>query len=173
MSKFAQFDEHGFAIAFYDEALHGQKQIPVYGQVPEPTEDEPDPVAPIIRFEINPNCGIPADAIEISEDQWLELVEFCGIRKWQDGTVVPFDPPAPEPVIPDRLSRRQFRLALIDAGLLEQVETWVSSQDIRTQAAYADSSTFLRTDEMLQQGFSGLGFTEEQINQFFTDASIL
>ncbi|MET3648635.1 hypothetical protein [Phyllobacterium ifriqiyense] len=84
-----------------------------------------------------------------------------------------YTPPAPEPVIPDRVSRRQFRLALIDAGLLVQVEGWVATQDIRTQAAYADSGTFLRTDEMLQQGFSSLGFMEEQINRFFTDAASL
>ena len=76
-------------------------------------------------------------------------------------------------VIPDRVTRRQFRLQLIDSGLLEQVEAWVATQDIRTQAAYADSGTFLRTDEMLQQGFAGLGFTEEQVDQFFTEAASL
>lgn len=81
--------------------------------------------------------------------------------------------PEPELVIPDRLSRRQFRLALIDAGLIEQVEGWVATQDIRTQAAYADSSTFLRTDEMLQQGFAGLGFSQAQVDEFFTAASTL
>lgn len=86
---------------------------------------------------------------------------------------MPHTPPAPEPVVLDRLSRRQFRLALIDAGLLEQVEGWVATQVIRTQAAYADSGTFQRTDEMLQRGFSGLGFTEEQIDHFFTEAARL
>ncbi|MHC1549385.1 hypothetical protein [Phyllobacterium sp. K27] len=142
MSKFAKIDENGFAIAFYDEALHGLDNI-------------------------------PADAIAISEGEWMELVEYNGLRKWQNGKIVTFEPPVPEPIIPDRLSRRQFRLALIDAGLLEQVEAWVATQDVRTQAAYADSSTFLRTDEMLQQGFSGLGFTEEQVDEFFVGAASL
>ncbi|UGX87137.1 hypothetical protein [Phyllobacterium meliloti] len=86
---------------------------------------------------------------------------------------MPYEPPTPEPVIPDRLSRRQFRLQLIDSGLLDQVETWIASQDIRTRAAYADSVSFLRTDEMLQAGFDALGFSTEQIDVFFTAASAL
>lgn len=64
-------------------------------------------------------------------------------------------------------------LVVIDAGLLEQGEAWVATQDICTQAAYADSGTFLHTDEMLQQGFPGLAFTKAQIDQFFTEASAL
>lgn len=103
-----------------------------------------------------------------TDQQWRAFIDNGGLRKWQDGHVVPHTPPAPEPVVPDRLSRRQFRLAFIDAGLLEQVDAWVATQDIRTQAAYADSSTFLRTDEMLQQGFAELGFTNNQIEAFFS-----
>lgn len=76
-------------------------------------------------------------------------------------------------VIPDRVSRRQFRLQLIDAGLLSTVEGWIAAQDERTQAAYADSGTFLRSDEMLQSGFAALGFTTEQVDEFFTEAAAL
>ncbi|MDQ0996860.1 hypothetical protein QFZ34_002042 [Phyllobacterium ifriqiyense] len=173
MTKFAVFTDEGFPAGFYIEELHGTRMRPIYGPVPEPTEDEPNPVAPIIGEEPNPDCLIPSDAIPITEQQWRAFINNNGLRKWQDGHVVPYEPPTPKPVVPDRLSRRQFRLALIDAGLLEQVEGWIATQDIRTQAAYADSSTFLRTDEMLQQGFAGLGFTEEQINQFFTAAASL
>ena len=116
---------------------------------------------------------IPSDGVEISDEQWLEFLEYCGMRKWIDGQIVAYEPPAPEPIIPDRVTRRQFRLQLIDAGLLEQVEEWIATQNARTQAAYADSGTFLRTDEMLQQGFTGLGFSEEQIDAFFTSAASL
>ncbi|EJN04221.1 hypothetical protein [Phyllobacterium sp. YR531] len=76
-------------------------------------------------------------------------------------------------LVPDRVTRRQFRLQLIDAGLLDQVGGWIATQDERTKAAYADSGTFLRTDEMLQQGFAALGFALEQVDQFFTDAAKL
>ena len=152
MTKFAVFTEDGFPAGFYGEDVHGPREI----------DGGP-----------NPKCLIPADAIEITDQQWQAFIDNSGHRKWQDGHVVVYNPPAPEPVIPDRVTRRQFRLQLIDAGLLEQVEAWVATQDIRTQAAYADSGTFLRTDEMLQQGFSGLGFTDEQVDEFFTTAATL
>ena len=69
------------------------------------------------------------------------------------------------------MSRRQFRLQLIDDGLLETVEGWIAIQDVRAQAAYADSGTFVRTDEMLQAGFAALGFTSAQVDAFFTEAA--
>lgn len=152
MTKYAVFNDEGFPAGFYDEDIHGCREI---------------------DSESNPNCIIPANATKITDEQWQDFLLNGGRRKWQHGGVVPFEPPVPEPVIPDRVTRRQFRLQLIDAGLLEQVEAWVATQDIRTQAAYADSGTFLRTDEMLQQGFAGLGFTDEQVDAFFTDAAVL
>lgn len=147
---YAKFNDDGFVIGFWQSAAY---EAPAEGE-------ERNPI-------------IPADAIKITKQQFDALFNNQSTRKWQDGHVVPYTPPAPEPVIPDRLSRRQFRLALIDVGLLEQVESWVAMQDIRTQAAYADSSTFLRSDEMLQQGFAGLGFSELQVNEFFTAAAQL
>ncbi|RCW80934.1 hypothetical protein [Phyllobacterium bourgognense] len=113
---------------------------------------------------------VPPEAVEITDEQWIELYTYQGARKFEDGAVIEY---TPEPVIPDRVSRRQFRLQLIDAGLLSQVEAWIATQDIRTQAAYADSGTFLRSDEMLQEGFAGLGFTVEQVDAFFMEASAL
>lgn len=152
MTKFAVFTGEGLPAGFYVEDIHGFREI----------DGKP-----------NPDCLIPLDAIQITEQQWQAFINNNGRRKWSDGHVVPYQPPSPEPVIPDRLSRRQFRLALIDAGLLEQVEAWISTQDVRTQAAYADSGTFLRTDEMLQQGFAELGFTEQQVIEFFLNAETL
>ena len=79
----------------------------------------------------------------------------------------------PPPVIPDRVSARQFGLQLIALGLKSQVDAWIASQDASTQWAYDKSSTFVRTDEMMQSGFAALGFSTEQINQFFLAASLL
>ncbi|MBZ9653562.1 hypothetical protein [Phyllobacterium lublinensis] len=81
--------------------------------------------------------------------------------------------PAPRVIIPDRVSRRQFRLQLIDDGLLALVEGWIATQDERTQAAYADSGTFVRTDAMLQDGFAALEFDSLRVDQFFTAAAKL
>ncbi|MCX8282491.1 hypothetical protein OSJ77_20065 [Phyllobacterium sp. 0TCS1.6C] len=147
---YAKFNEDGIVAGFWQSAAYAP---------PADGEDR--------------NSIIPADAIKITEAQFDELFNNPQTRKWQGGHVVPCEPPAPEPIIPDRVSRRQFRLQLIDAGLLDQVEGWIATQDIRTQAAYADSGSFVRTDEMLQQGFSALGFTELQVDEFFTAAAAL
>lgn len=80
----------------------------------------------------------------------------------------------PIPVtVPDRVSSRQFKLQLLASGLLDQVEAWVASQSQAVQIAYANSGTFLRTEPMMQQGFTDLGYTTDQIDAFYTAAAEL
>ena len=110
------------------------------------------------------------------DGQSYYLDENSEVSPWPEylamgGTIDPLEPAIE--LVPDRVSRRQFRLALIDADMLELVEGWIATQDIRTRAAYADSGTFVRSDEMLQSGFAALGFTTDQIDEFFTDAAAL
>ncbi|WP_245273342.1 hypothetical protein [Phyllobacterium sp. UNC302MFCol5.2] len=119
-------------------------------QVRDPETDEP--TGETIRVSANPQRQMVLD--------W----------EAEGNTIEPYSAPV---TIPDRVSRRQFRLQLIDVCLLSTVEGWIATQDERTQAAYADSGTFLRSDEMLQAGFSALGFTTEQIDAFFTEAAEL
>ena len=90
---------------------------------------------------------------------------------WQDGAWAQL-PPAPPPV-PDRVTARQFKLQLLAAGLLDQVEAWIASQSQAVQFTYANSGTFVRDEPMMQSGFAALGFTSEQIDAFFTAASAL
>lgn len=90
---------------------------------------------------------------------------------WQDGEWVQL-PPDPEPV-PDRVTARQFKLQLLAAGLLDQVEAWIASQSQAVQIAYANSGTFVRGEPMMQAGFAALGFTSEQIDAFFTAAAAI
>ena len=87
------------------------------------------------------------------------------------GDVAPYVP-APAPV-PDRVTARQFKLQLLAAGLLDQVEAWIASQSQAVQIAYNNSGTFVRDEPMMQAGFAALGFTGEQIDAFFTAAAAL
>lgn len=73
----------------------------------------------------------------------------------------------------DRVTARQFKLQLLAAGLLDEVEAWVASQDRAVQIAYESSSTFVRDEPMMQSGFAALGFTTEQADAFFTAAAEL
>ena len=76
-------------------------------------------------------------------------------------------------LIPASVSARQFKLQLLASGLLAQVEAWVASQNQAVQIAYEYSGTFVRTEPMMQDGFTALGFTEEQGDAFFTAAARL
>lgn len=86
--------------------------------------------------------------------------------------IITVRPPEPEP-IPDRVTARQFKLQLLAAGLLDQVETWVAGQSRDVQIAFEYSGTFVRDEPMMQAGFAALGFTAAQIDAFFTAAAAL
>jgi hypothetical protein len=45
--------------------------------------------------------SIPDDAVEISEAQWEEFINYPGLRKWENGEVVAVEPPLPIPTITD------------------------------------------------------------------------
>jgi len=79
--KYAVFDENGFPKSFYDENIHGKKYI----------EDENG------NLILNPDCKIPSDAIEITDEQWLEFINNQGRRKWdfENNEVVEYIPPEP------------------------------------------------------------------------------
>jgi hypothetical protein len=87
--------------------------------------------------------------------------------------LAPYGLKGPAVIVPERVTSRQFKLQLLAAGLLDQVETWVAAQDQAVQFAYANSGTFLRTEPMMQTGFQALGFTSEQIDAFYVAAAAL
>ncbi|NTJ65047.1 hypothetical protein G6M50_29150 [Agrobacterium rhizogenes] len=76
-------------------------------------------------------------------------------------------------VVPAAVSSRQFELQFLAAGLLDQVDAWVSSQSKAVQIAYEYSGSFVRTEPMMAAGFAALGFTDQQIDDFFTAAAAL
>jgi hypothetical protein len=76
-------------------------------------------------------------------------------------------------VVPDRVTARQFKLQLLASGLLDQVDTWVASQTRAIRIAFDSSGTFARDEPMMQAGFAALGFTEQQVDDFFVAAAAL
>lgn len=75
--------------------------------------------------------------------------------------------------IPQNVTARQFKLQLVAAGLIDQVDGWIATQDRATQVAYEYSGTFVRNESMMQEGFAAMGFTSEQVDAFFLAASKL
>jgi len=105
----AKFDENGFPTAFYDTDAYD-----------------------------NALSIIPTDTIEITEAQWREFIDHAGQRKWENGEVVTYTPPAPQPVFPP-LSARQFWQAAFAIGVKEE--------DLIADIANKDSPFFIADDE--------------------------
>ena len=76
------------------------------------------------------------------------------------------------------LTRRQFKLVLLENNLLDQVETLISSvedttQRTRLQIEYSEATEFQRTSNSVKYMCNLLGLTEEQINQMWEQGSTL
>jgi hypothetical protein len=56
--------------------------------------------------------SVPAEAVEITDEQWQEFLDHQGLRRWLDGEVVTYDPPPPAPTVDDIIAERERRLAL-------------------------------------------------------------
>lgn len=77
------------------------------------------------------------------------------------------------PAIIFAVSARQFKLQLLAVGLLDAVNAWVSGQSREVQIAFEYSGTFVKNSPMMIAGFAAMGFTDEQIEEFFSAASEL
>lgn len=71
----------------------------------------------------------------------------------------------------DRVTARQFKLALLAMGYLDAVEAWIATQSRAVQIAFEYSGTFVKDEPMMLLGFQGLGFTQQQIDIFFENAA--
>ena len=67
----------------------------------------------------------------------------------------------------------QARAALIQAGLMPQVETLMAQADPIAKAAWEYATEFRRTSPTLQAMAAGLGLTDEQLDALFDQASTI
>lgn len=111
-----------------------------------------------------PFTASPDDAEDFGKALFAEV---------EKGEVAEYVEPEPVVVIPNRVTARQFKMQLEKQSLLDSVEAWVGQQSKLVQIAYANSSTFVREEPMMQAGFQALKFTSEQIDAFFTAAALI
>lgn len=76
------------------------------------------------------------------------------------------------------LTRRQFKLVLLNEGLLAEVETGISSiEDVteraRMQIEYSEANEFNRTSEAVATMVTLLGLNEDQVNTMWEKALTL
>jgi len=113
--------------------------------------------------------------------EWVLIQDTNTIRKF--GFTLDDFPDAPVPEMPDynpddraleqaresaSLSRANFKLALMEAGYLQDVKDFVANtNDERIQILWEDSATFARLDPDLLNMASQMGYTDEQMDALF------
>lgn len=76
------------------------------------------------------------------------------------------------------LTRRQFKLALLENDLLKTIETEINSiadpkQKARIQIEYSEATSFTRTSESVKYMLALLDISEEQVNAMWENAATL
>ncbi|WP_213287596.1 hypothetical protein [Bradyrhizobium sp. sGM-13] len=79
----------------------------------------------------------------------------------------------PRPTVPQSVTPRQARLALLSVGLLDQVEASVNAAGGATKITWEYATEINRRDPMIISIGSSLGLTSDQIDALFLSASEL
>lgn len=87
----------------------------------------------------------PSDAVEISPDQYTELLSYPSTRKWQNGVVVEY---APTPLLPVIVVPSVSLWERLTEAEAEQVNTAMETQPFRTRQIFLTANTF-RSDHEL------------------------
>jgi len=118
-----------------------------------------------------------ADLPEHPTGFWVEAPsgEVFGGFTYQDGV---FTPPAPQPTpIPAQVTKRQAKLALLGAGLLDAVEAHIAAlegpEGRAAQIEWAEATMFRRDHPLVVSFGPSLGLTPEQIDNLFLAAAAL
>ena len=107
-------------------------------------------------------ASIPCDG---ANTDYLEYLAW----KEQGGELEPGEPAGVS--VPQSVAALQFRLALLDARLLTQVEAAVAAGDTETRLAWEFSSSFERNGKFVLSLASIFGQTSEQVDNLFRVAA--
>jgi preprotein translocase subunit SecE len=104
----------------------------------------------------------------------LDLVPLDVPCRLVDGEFVALPPTITPPQVPDAVSMRQARLALLGAGLLAQIDAAIAAMpDVAGEAARIEweYATEVRRDSALVSGMAAaLSLTDAQLDQLFVAA---
>ena len=121
----------------------------------------------------------PDGCVQVSAEIQAEMLagEVAGKIIEADSTGFPVlvDPPQVPVPVPSVVSARQAKLALLDAGLFDDIETYIGTLDgvegKRAKIAWDCASTFRRDDQLLNAVAEVKGLTAGDIDQLFWAAS--
>ena len=119
--------------------------------------------------------GVVINTIEVDSLDFLpNLIEATtgGIGWTWDGETFTA-PPAPPTPIPQSVTMRQARLALLGAGLLDTVETAIAGAGPAAKIEWDYATEVQRSAGLVPAMATALGLTDAQIDALFVTASTL
>lgn len=125
--------------------------------------------------------GIPHDAVEITPEHYAALFkgqsEGRQIVAGENGYPILQDPPPAPPYVPQQVTRRQGRLALLQHGLLDDVEDAIAAipdpLDRRAAQIEYEADTWERSNAFVQTMWAQLGGTPDTLDDLFRMAVTL
>ncbi|MEY4756847.1 MAG: hypothetical protein RJA34_1745 [Pseudomonadota bacterium] len=83
------------------------------------------------------------------------------------------EPVPPAPQVPQSVTMRQARLALLGAGMLTQVNAAITQADQAAQIEWEYAQTVERNSALVQTLAAGLGLTDADLDALFVAAATL
>lgn len=100
---------------------------------------------------------------------------FARITKGDFGAIAPYIPPPYIRSVPKEVSRFQARAALLQAGLMEEIEGYMrlDTTDSFVKLAWSDAQVFKRASPLVSTIGSLFGLSEAQIDDLFIFAATI
>jgi hypothetical protein len=120
-------------------------------------------------------ASIPTDdhLLALTDEQY-DARDSAGPLMVKNGALSAYvAPPPAAPVVPTSISPAQARLALLDAGLLDQVEAAVAAGSRATQIAWEMATSIERNSPTVAALSAALGLTDTQLDDLFTTAAAI
>lgn len=140
---------------------------------------EGDPIA-FYDTDLHSAGAIPAGAVTITGSQWMEFLEHQGMRRWVGGQVVPYEPPAPEPVVPAEVTRTQGLLALLalptpitEAEILAAIDQIPDLIERERARILLKNPRWKRGDPFIAQIGAAFGLNGSAIDTLFQQAAAI
>jgi len=128
-------------------------------------------------YETGVNFNIPADAVEITAEQRLAVIESQALGKIiaadASGRPIAQDAPSSGPTVPFSVTPFQAKAAIYAAGLLPAVEAAIAAAPKIAQLAYSDATEFTRDSPTIATMAAALGLTDAQVDALFIAAKAI
>lgn len=91
---------------------------------------------------------VPTAAVDITDEQWQDLIDNQGLRRWDGSKVVEYTPPIPEPEPVVAILPAVTLWERLTEDEADQVDDAMATQPVRTQRIFTTANTF-RSDHEL------------------------